>query len=71
MGADANINGESLYYGIPNFFHVIFLPTLKISFFFELEWLKVLKDIFDEGYPIVASEINHNFIYPFYCKSVL
>ena len=39
---------------------------LKISFFFKLEWLKILKDIFEEYYPIVAIEISHNFIFPFY-----
>ena len=40
---------------------------LKISFFFKLECLKILKDIFEEDYPVfVAIEISHNFIFPFY-----
>ena len=43
----------------------------KISFFFELEWLKILKDIFEEDYAIVATEISHNFIFPFYSESFL
>ena len=43
---------------------------LKISFFFKLEWLKILKDMF-ENYPIVATEISHNFIFPFYPESFL
>ena len=51
--------------------HVIFLPVLKISFFFKLEWLKILKDIFEEDYPIVATEISRNFIFPFYSESFL
>ena len=34
------------------------LPMLKISFFFKLEWLKILKDILEEDYPIVAPEIS-------------
>ena len=32
---------------------------LKISFFLKLKWLKILKDIFEEDYPIVATEISH------------
>ena len=48
MGAGVNIIGGPLYYGIPKFFHVIFLPMLKISFFFKPEWLKILKDVFKE-----------------------
>ena len=39
---------------------------LKISFFFKLEWLKILKDIFEEDYQFVAIEISHIFIFPFY-----
>ena len=54
----------------PKFF-VIFLPTLKISYFFTLDWLKILKDIFEEDYSIVANEISHNFIFPFYSESFL
>ena len=41
--------------GIPKIFHVIVLPMLKISFFFKLEWLKNLKDIFEEDYPICGN----------------
>ena len=44
---------------------------LKISFFFKLEWLKILKDIFEEDYPIVATEISYNYILPFYSESFL
>ena len=44
---------------------------LKISFFFKLEWLKILKDIFKENYPIVVTEISHNCIFPFYFESFL
>ena len=51
-GAGVNIIGGPLQYGIPNFFHAIVLPMLKILFFFKLEWLKILKDIFEENYPI-------------------
>ena len=36
---------------------------LKILFFFKLVWLKSLKDIFEEDYTIVATEITHNFIF--------
>ena len=71
MGGGGNIIGESQSYGIPKFFHIIFLPMLKILFFFKLEWLKILKDIFEEDYPIVATEISHNFVFPFYFKSFL
>ena len=39
---------------------------LKILFFFKLEWLKILKEIFEEDYQIVAIETSHNFIFPFY-----
>ena len=42
---------------------------LKIPFFFKLEWLKILKDVFEEDYLIVATEICHNFIFPFYSES--
>ena len=53
MWAGVNINGGPLYYGIiPKMFHVILLPMLKILFFFKLEWLKILKDIFKEDYSI-------------------
>ena len=38
--------GKPLLYGIPKIFHVILLPILKVLFFFKLEWLKILKDIF-------------------------
>ena len=69
MGEGVNIIGGSLQYDIPKIFHVIFLPMLKFSFFFKLNWLKVLKDIFEENYPIVATEISHNFIFPFYSES--
>ena len=51
MWAGVNINGGPLYYGIPKIFHVILLPMLNILFFFKLEWLKILKDIFEEDYP--------------------
>ena len=44
---------------------------LKISFFFKLEWLKILKDIFEKDYPIVATEISHNFISLFYSEVFL
>ena len=47
MEAGVNIIGEFLYYGISKIFHVIFLPMLKISFSFKLEWLKILKDMFE------------------------
>ena len=46
MEADINMIGGPLLYGIPKIFHVILLPILKVSFFFKLEWLKILKDIF-------------------------
>ena len=39
---------------------------LKISFFFKFEWLKILKDIFEEDTQFVAIEVRHNFIFPFY-----
>ena len=42
---------------------------LKILFFFKLEYLKILKDVFEEDYLIVATEICHNFIFPFYSES--
>ena len=71
MGAGVNIIGGSLWYGIFQIFQVIFLPTLKISFFFKFEWLKILKDIFEEDCTIVATEISHNFIFPFCCESFL
>ena len=35
----------------------------KISFSLKLEWLKILKDIFEEDYPIVATEIGHNLFF--------
>ena len=44
-------------------FYVIFLPMLKISFFFKLDRLKILKDIFKEDNPIVTTEISHNLIF--------
>ena len=44
-------------------FHIIFLPMLKISYSFKHEWLKILKDIFQEDYPIVATEISHNLFF--------
>ena len=43
---------------------------LKILFFFKFEWLKILKDVFEENYSIVATEISHK-IFPFYSKSFL
>ena len=52
-------------------FSCYLLPMLKISFFFKLDWLKILKDIFEEDYPIVACKISHNFIFPFYSESFL
>ena len=42
---------------------------LKISFSSKLERLKILKHIFEEEYPIVATEISHNLFFPFYFKS--
>ena len=63
MGAGVNIIGESLSYGIPQIFYIIFLPMLKISFFLELEWFKILIDIFEEDYPIVATKISHNLFF--------
>ena len=44
-------------------FHIIFLPKLKISFSFKLQWLKIFKDIFEEDYPIVATEISHSLFF--------
>ena len=55
MGAGVHIIEESLQYGIPQTFHIIFLLMLKISFSFKLDWLKILKDTFEEDYPIVAN----------------
>ena len=43
---------------------------LKISFSSKLEWLKILKDIFEEDYPIVAIEISDNVIFRFCSKSI-
>ena len=71
MGAGVNIMGGPLEYSIPKFFYVIFLPMLKISYSVKLEWLKILKDIFEEDYLIVATEISHDFIFPFYSESFL
>ena len=53
MGAGVNIIGGPLMYGIPKNFHVIVLP--KICIFLKLEWLKILKDIFEEDYPICGN----------------
>ena len=44
---------------------------MKISFLFKLELLKILKDVFEEDYPIVATEISRNFIFSFYPESFL
>ena len=71
IGAGANIIGEPPYYGIPKIFRGIFLPMSKISFFLKLEWLKILKDIFEEDYQMVATEISHNFIFLFYSEFFL
>ena len=54
-GGRCQHNWRALYYGIPKFFHVILLPMLKISFFFKLGWLKILKDIFEEDYPVCGN----------------
>ena len=62
MGASVNKIGGSLYYGIFKIFQAIFLPMLKVSFYFKFERLKILKDIFEQDYPIMATEIRYNFI---------
>ena len=58
MGGGVNIIGGPLQYEILKFFHMIFLPILKILFVY-LELLKILMDPFEEDYPIVALEISH------------
>ena len=42
----------------PVFFHIVFLPVFKI-FFVYLLWFKILKNPFEEDFPIVVSEIIH------------
>ena len=65
MGGGVNTIGGSLQDGIPEFFHIIFLPVLKTSFVFKREWLKFLKNPFEEDSPIVVLEISHilSFLY--------
>ena len=46
--------------------------TYAENFIFPYAWMvKSLKNIFKENYPIVATEISHKFIFPFYSESFL
>ena len=70
MGGDVNIIGEPLYYEIFKFFHIIFLPTLKILL--SLVW--VVKNVLgplDEDSPNVAPEISHSLFIFLLCLPIL
>ena len=51
---------EDSYSMASQIFFVIFEPILKILFVFKFEWLKFLKDPFEEDSPIVVPGICHS-----------
>ena len=56
MGAGVNKIGGSLIVWHPQNFSC-YLFTYVENFIFKLEWLKNLKDIFQENFPIAATEL--------------